>query len=473
MSFLWYDYETLGRSAFETRPAQFFGIRTDDRLVETGSTGLLYCRPSLDYLPEPQASAIHGITTRKLITEGVSEDEFARRIHRELSQAGTCAVAYNGNGFDHHVSRFLFWRTLRDPYTWHFQNGNSKWDILDLLRAVHAFRPTGLEWPTDDEDIPVFSLHRLAEANGVLCEPAHSADADVRTMISLAQLIKSKQPRLFDYHYRLRNKLLVREKTANVFVYVSGSIPAKRGCTTLMEPLSNEYSSANRLITYDLSFDPRELSELSVPEMVERFCEAERFQIPLRSIALNSAPFVLEAAVANKMVRSSKLKQRFGLNLKDMRRNLRFLRSRKELREHLVEAWETKRATSRDADPDPDVALYNGFVPNLDRAILRNMLQNDPTFAGAALKKFQDERIPVLISRFRARNFSDALSESEERLWLDHCQRRHLTPDVNGETPMDSYFESIHTLRAKDPQREDLWEDLERFGNAVLSRLTS
>ncbi|MBC7502198.1 MAG: exodeoxyribonuclease I, partial [Herminiimonas sp.] len=61
-TFLWHDYETFGAQARRDRPAQFAAIRTDAELNEIGTPVMLYCQPAPDFLPDPQACLITGIT---------------------------------------------------------------------------------------------------------------------------------------------------------------------------------------------------------------------------------------------------------------------------------------------------------------------------------------------------------------------------------------------------------------------------
>ena len=36
------------------------------------------------------------------------------------------------------------------------KNGNSRWDLLDLVRACYALRPEGINWAYDDDGMPSF-----------------------------------------------------------------------------------------------------------------------------------------------------------------------------------------------------------------------------------------------------------------------------------------------------------------------------
>ena len=114
-TFLWHDYETFGAVPRRDRPAQFAAIRTDAELNEIGDEIMLYCQPAPDFLPEPQACLITGITPQTCLELGVPEYQFAQTIEAAFAQPGTIGVGYNTIRFDDEVTRFLFWRNLIDP----------------------------------------------------------------------------------------------------------------------------------------------------------------------------------------------------------------------------------------------------------------------------------------------------------------------------------------------------------------------
>lgn len=174
----WHDYETFGANPRRDRPVQFAGLRTDEALNEVGKPLCIYCKPSRDVLPQPVSCLITGITPQLADEKGVREPEFIARIHTELAQPGTCGVGYNTIRFDDEVTRYALYRNFYDPYAREWQNGNSRWDIIDLARMTYALRPEGIEWPLrevepneqDTEDKP--PSFRLEDLTG--CEWYHS-----------------------------------------------------------------------------------------------------------------------------------------------------------------------------------------------------------------------------------------------------------------------------------------------------------
>jgi len=146
-TFYWHDYETFGVDPRADRPAQFAGLRTDTELVPVEEPLEVWCRLSPDYLPHPEACLLTGIGPAEVARLGLRERDFITAIHDQMARPETCTVGYNSLRFDDEVTRSTLFRNLMDPYAREWQNGNSRWDLLDVLRLARAFRPEGLVWP--------------------------------------------------------------------------------------------------------------------------------------------------------------------------------------------------------------------------------------------------------------------------------------------------------------------------------------
>jgi len=201
----WHDYETFGADPSRDRPVQFAGLRTDLDLNRIGEPLVLYARPANDFLPQPQACLVTGISPQLALERGVPECEFIERILQELARPGTCGAGYNSLRFDDEVTRYTLYRNFHDPYAREWQHGNSRWDIIDLVRTACALRPEGIEWPLREDGLPSFRLEDLTGANGISHGAAHDALADVEATIALARLVRQRQPCITNL--RLRTEL--------------------------------------------------------------------------------------------------------------------------------------------------------------------------------------------------------------------------------------------------------------------------
>jgi hypothetical protein len=260
-SFLFYDLETFGQDPRRTRISQYAAIRTDADLNEIDTPVSFFVRPADDLLPSPMATLVTGITPQQALAEGISEAEAFDRINEQLSRPGTCALGYNTLRFDDEFVRYGLFRNFHDPYEREWRNGNSRWDLLDMLRLMRAMRPDGIQWPLREDGATSFKLEHLAEANNVREGDAHEALSDVRATIGMARLFKQSQPRLWDYALKLRDKRfvggLLDVAAMKPVLHISMRYPASRLCAAPVLPLAVHPTINNRVIVFDLEGDRR------------------------------------------------------------------------------------------------------------------------------------------------------------------------------------------------------------------------
>ncbi|NDJ58142.1 exodeoxyribonuclease I [Enterobacteriaceae bacterium 4M9] len=429
-TFLFHDYETFGTSPSLDRPAQFAAIRTDVDFNVIGEPEVFYCKPADDYLPQPEAVMITGITPQQALARGESEAQFAERIHALFTVPGTCILGYNNVRFDDEVTRNIFYRNFYDPYAWSWQNRNSRWDLLDVMRACYALRPDGINWPENNEGLPSFRLEHLTAANGIEHANAHDAMADVYATIAMAQLVKARQPKLFDYLLSHRNKqklaTLIDIPQMKPLVHVSGMFGAWRGNTSLVAPLAWHPDNRNAVIMVDLAGDMSPLLELDVDELRERLYTpkselGEAAAVPIKLVHLNKCPVLAQANTLRPQDA-----ERLGINRQYCVDNLKLLQSHPQVREKAVALY--AQAAPFVAADNVDAQLYNGFFSDADRAAMKIVLETPPQNLPALDITFADTRIEKLLFNYRARNFPGTLDEAEQQRWLQ--QRREIfTPE--------------------------------------------
>ncbi|WP_110685519.1 exodeoxyribonuclease I [Salinicola aestuarinus] len=436
-TFLWHDYETFGADPRRHRPSQFAAIRTDRDFNEIGEPLTLYARPADDDLPHPQACLITGIAPQTALRRGVPESEFAARIQAEMSVPGTCSLGYNSLRFDDEVSRHLFYRNLLDPYAREWQNGNSRWDLIDAVRAFYALRPDGIEWPARDDGAPSFKLEHLTAANGIAHEGAHDALADVRATIGMAQLLRARNPKFFDYLLTLRDKKRVAgllDVTARKpMLHVSRRYPASRGCSALIVPLAMHPSNPNGVIVYDLAVDPAPLFSLSAEEIRARVFASDselsegETRIPLKVVHLNRSPVLLPIAAADESVAA-----RLGLDRARCEQHWQALVQNPDSASKAAGAF----AEAPPEPPrDPDLMLYSGgfFSPH-DRKAMARVHATPPSDLAETGFAFQDPRLEEMLFRLRARSYPETLSTEEKSQWEAYRWARLNDPQSGGLT---------------------------------------
>lgn len=429
----WHDYETFGADPRRDRPAQFAGLRTDEALNEIGEPLVIYCKPARDFLPHPEACLLTGITPQIAEARGLPEPEFIGRIHAELAHPGTCSVGYNTIRFDDEVTRHTLYRNFYDPYGREWQNGNSRWDIIDLVRMTYALRPSGIKWPRREDGKPSFRLEDITAANEIGHESAHDALSDVRATISLARLLRNQQPRLYDWLFRLRNKHKAAAQlnlvTHAPVLHSSRMYPAETGCTTLVMPLIAEPGNSNSILVYDLRVNPEIFLDLDVTDLSERlFTRSEDLpeavtRLPVKSIKTNKCP-----ALAPSNTLNSAAIERLEINLETCHRHCEKLRATPEFFQRVAAAYTNQKFVSAD---DVDLALYDGFYSNKDYPLLTKIRNANPQQLATIHANFNDSRLPELLFRYRARNWPESLNAAEIQRW-EHLRIRRLTEEKGG-----------------------------------------
>jgi exodeoxyribonuclease-1 len=422
-TFLWHDYETFGAQPMVDRPAQFAAQRTDASLNRIGDPVVSYCSPASDVLPHPMACLITGITPQEAREKGVVETEFAQTILDEMMQPGTCSVGYNSIRFDDTITRNLLYRNLRDPYEREYKNGNTRWDLIDLARMYYALRPDHIQWPMHEAGKPSFRLEDLSKANDIAHEGAHDALADVRATIDLARLFRETQPRLFDWGLGLRNQKkvmnLLDPMDPTPLIHTSARIPASRGCSTLVLPLAVMPDRPKSVIVFDLMADPKPLltqpaeaihdlaftPAADMPEGIER--------LPLKAIHSNHVPMVAPAPT----LRGVDL-HRIQLDPDRCRQNAsRLIASLSSIRHKVAEVFSASYADGSEQD-DPDLMIYSGgFFSSSDKLLMKKILDVPEGKLASHSWTFQDKRLPLMLFRYRARNYPETLSMEEADLW--------------------------------------------------------
>ncbi|MBC7704413.1 MAG: exodeoxyribonuclease I [Rhodoferax sp.] len=452
-TFLWHDYETFGIDPRRDRPAQFAAIRTDADLHEIGTPLMLYCQPAPDYLPNPEACLLTGITPQHCLEQGLPEHAFAAQIEAAFSEPGTIGAGYNSIRFDDEVTRFLLWRNLADPYAREWQNDCGRWDLLDVVRMAYALRPQGIQWPTHPDGKPSFKLEHLSSANGLVHAAAHDALSDVRATIALARLIRTEQPKLFEFCLALHKKdrvaielgLPTTARNARPFLHVSGMFPAERGCLALMWPLASHPVNKNEIIAWDLAHDPSELANLRADDIRPRLfgktadLPAGVLRLPIKTIHLNKSPMV----VSNLRTLAPEMAVRWSIDKELAERHAAIARDLPDLSAVWTEVF--KRPPLSPAVPDVDQDLYGGLVNNADRRRLQQLKARSPEELATRVTGFDDERLGELLFRYRARNFPATLDAQESALWEAHRAAR-LLDGAGGSLNVDQYFAQIDIL---------------------------
>ncbi len=464
MSFYFYDYETFGALPKNARIAQFAGIRTDDEL-NILQEQTLYCAPSYDSLPDPRACNITGISPKECKEKGIIERECIASIHHELSTPGTITVGYNNIRFDDEITRYTLYRNFYDPYAWAWQHGNARWDLLDVVRMCYALKPETMHWHHID-GAPSFKLEHLTGVNGI-AQQAHDALEDVRASIAIAKLIKTAQPKLFDYALSLRTKQQVNA-TLELFtpiLHTSGMYRATLGCTRRCTALGK--TELGNFIIFNLDVDPSVLLELSVEEL-QFLIFSKQADLPqgverldIKELHPNKSPMF----VPNVHKLDQRTCEHLQIDMEQTTQNLEFiLKHQVEIHNKITSVFAKNEFTPAS---DPEQWLYNGFLSNADKAVAQNITSSTREQIAQMQPVFKDASLQQLFTHFKARNYPELLSEAEQEYWFEVVQSR-IQEGANGFLSITEFEECLSELQQQYPEKAKLWQELIQYSEEII-----
>ena len=473
-SIFWYDYETTGTDPRRDRPLQVAGLRTDEALNIIGDPVNLYCRPADDILPHPAACLITGIHPQTLREQGLDEADFITRLHAELARPGTCGAGYNSLRFDDEFTRYGLYRNFFDPYAREWQGGNSRWDLIDLVRAAYALRPEGIVWPQQDGRVSL-RLELLTQANGIDHGQAHDALSDVTATIGLARLLRERQPRLYDYLYQLRSKHQVMERVRLLqpLVHISGRFAADRHYLAVVLPLAWHPRNRNALIVCDLQADPAPLLELDAETLRQRLYTRRdeladgQLPVPLKLVHINKCPVLAPLNVLR-----GEDRERLGLDLELCQQRAALLQEHAVQWRDKLSALYAEEAFASNGQDDPEQQLYGGFLGERDRRLCEQVRLSEPQALAKESWSFDDPRLPELLFRYRARNLPDSLTAEERARWQTFCRERLLDPARGAPITLESFASELNSLLPDaEGSRRTLLLDWQAYAGELARRL--
>jgi exodeoxyribonuclease-1 len=474
-SFFFYDLETSGFGAQQARIMQFAGQRTDMQLNPIGEPFDILIQMTEDTLPDPDAILITGITPQKTIAEGLTEAEFLRRFTDEIATPDTIFVGYNTVRFDDEFVRCLHYRNFYDPYEWQWQDGRSRWDLLDVARMTRALRPEGIEWPFDLKGNPTNRLELITALNKLDHEHAHDALSDVEATIAVARLIRNKQERLFEFLLSMRDKRKVAElvNSKQPFVYTSGKYPSEFEKTTIVYTVCDHPGrNGGAAFVYDLRHDPAQYQDKTPEQLVELWKwkkEPEEPRLPVKTLMYNRCP-----AVAPLGVLDEPSQKRLKIDMAQIEQHLATLKNMHDLEERLCKAWEIMESGREQTalvstEQDVDSCMYNGFFDGGDKqkmSVVRAAAPEELTGLGLT---FKDQRLAILLPLYKARNYPKLLTGEERQQWENFCKQKLLNGGQHSR--MAKFFTRLQEIAATDNltgHQSYLLEELRLYGESIM-----
>lgn len=471
-SFFFYDLETSGISAARDRIMQFAGQRTDLDLNLSGDSFNIPIKLSDDVLPHPEAILVSGISPAKNNEDGNTEAEFSDIFNEQIAIPETIFVGFNNVRFDDEFIRYSNYRNFYDAYAWHWRDDSLRWDILDVVRMTRALRPDGINWPTKDGK-PSNKLEFLTIENKLDHFNAHDALSDTLATIEVARLLKTKQPKIFNYLLSIRKKpkLIDLIKDNEMLVYTSSHYPSEILHTSVVTCLNFD-EKMGLVQVYDLRVDPKKFLNLPIEELTKLWeydPEKPRPILPVKTVRLNRCPAIAPISVLDK-----DSKKRINLNIDEVNTNLKVLLENKdkfsEKLKQVTKALDKKqdeRFKKQPRIPYPDERLYEKFIPSSDS----NLFPKARLAAKAASKSpsFEDKRLNELFSLYKARNYPKILSANELKTWQEYVANKLFVGEESNYVCIQNRINELKLENQTDKNKAKLLEELEAYVDHIKS----
>lgn len=507
----YHDYETSGADTKRDRPVQFAGIRVDESLNTVDVFDSIYCKLPDDVLPHPMAFVVTQMMIDEVQELGMPEFEFAHQVLNQLGRSNTTSLGYNTIAFDDEMTRNLFHRNLINPYEREWKNGNSRWDLINVVRMAAAIFSGKIyedgsnifNVPLNDDGKKSFRLEDLSVANGIEHENAHDALSDVYATIGMAKIINDKEPEFFSLLESRKSKNLVSEDFINSkpepILLCSSFFGGERSYVSFVIPLC--VSSKNKNEVYCVKLESKQdianLIDFTVEDITKLIFEKSDVlkengltRPALTTVRINACPVYLTTNDIKNIYPDTESREAFyksiNVNTEDLAEAYRLYRSNIDILVEKARGVFDSQNFESNPDEDVDLTIYSGGFPSNEETMLKNSFNNDLKIA-----KNDEDRLNVFnrylekssgkikeqIFRVAFRSYPDVavnLGEKAVKKWHNHCYER-----INGESDAvglnyESFLVAVEEIRANekysDPLFEEILSKLEVYAKALSEK---
>ena len=384
--FVFYDTETTGVDTSFDQILQFAAIHTDSELNELDRFEIR-CRLLPNTTPSPIAMYITGVKAHQLTDTSIpSHFEMMCILRNKLLEWSPAVfIGYNSIAFDEDLLRFSFYKTLHPPYLTN-TNGNARSDVMRMVQAANLFNPGAIKIPNGDNGKPSFKLDKLAPANGFDHQNAHDALADVEATIFMSRLISERVPDIWSSFMRFSQKSAVIDYVSSESIFCFTEYFYGKAYSCLATNIGQNPQNSAELYIFNLGVDPNTLVNLDTEELVARL---EAQPKPIRRIRCNACPIVMPVEDAPEIAIGKTLK------IEELERRAELLASNKDLRQQLIDAFESKK-TEYEPSIYVEKQLYEGFFNQSDQVLLKKFHNIEWEDRVDLINQYEDARLRKL-----------------------------------------------------------------------------
>lgn len=513
-SSFYHDYETSGAQPLLDRPTQFAGIRVDKNMCEMEIFNSIYCRMQDDCLPQPMAFLVTRMMVSDVIKKGLPEFEFANKILEQFSVPNTTVLGYNTINFDDEVTRHMFHRNLINPYDREWRDGNTRWDLINVVRlAAAVFGSKDYDGqsifnvPIRDDGKKSFRLEDLSKANNIEHENAHDALSDVYATIGMAEKIFTKEPVFFRKIEERRSKNVAKNdlmvfENLNPVLLCSPFFGGEKSYVGFVIPVAVSKSNANEVycikldggsqgVSNILDFSSDEILKLLF-EKGDKLKEDGMVRPSLMSIKINACPVYLTTDDIREIFEGDDARKEFyksiSVDTEDLAESFKLVRANfSKLKDKVSEIYGSMSYDSK--VNDVDLSLYTdgfpsnevaGLKSNFVQELLKSKSDEDKIEVFNKYLKLGDDRFQEQVFRVAFRSYPDVaagLGEDYVNKWHNHCYSRiHESNDAASIGYADFVVE-VNSLLAddnwQDEESQKILNELYDYGAAVAAKYDS
>lgn len=430
-----YDWELYGTDPVSNPPCQVAFIQTDSEfnILDQGETLIA---PRADAVIETGSIPVHGINPFYALSNGVTEHQAYRQLHKKMAQGKQTQIGYNNMSFDKECNRFGFHRNLLDPYGPEWQFGNKKNDAYFLMQFAYMLSPKAINWPSEiieGEKVLKLKQDMLTVANNIQHVGAHTALADTKALMDLVKMVARKKPNLYNFWLRSSDKHNVSRtlSSSGMTWFVSQYNERAKNFLQPILFLGLDKDNSNKAICINLNADIEKILSFSTEAInqaydkpkLERGEDEHQLLKAIRHIKINESPIVL----TNEQM-SMKAVERAGYDYERILENYHKLcggNAKIELYKKIISAnahHDYKQLL------DSDYNLYDGFPSNAEKSFSQQLADCDVKHWGSLFDNAPTASIALRMTSVMARE-GEPLSRDQRIDWLLQCSRRLIGRD--------------------------------------------
>ena len=419
MPYVFYDTETTGIETTFDQILQFAAVRTDDDLNELKRFNIR-CRLLPHIIPSPIALQVTHVTPSMLTDSALpSHYEMIRQIRDTLLEWSPATfIGFNSMSFDENLLRQGLFQTLHPPYLTN-TNGNARSDALRVAHAVSVYTPDAIVVQTNDRGRQVFTLDRLAHANGYNHDDAHEAMADVEATIYMVRLIRDRAPDVWKAMDRATTKNAVKDYVATESLFVLTESYYGRPYSWLVTPCGENPKDAGQLSVFDLSFDPDHYRFLSAEDLVPVLNASPKV---IRSLRANRQPIMMPPDAAPDGTKALQIPPT------ERRRRVEIIQGDLDFQARVGQA-QALRFAAKEPPAYVEQRIYDGFPSVADEALMEQFHQADWGERSTLASQIEDLRLGEFARRLIYFERPEMLPDAQSAELTTWMANRVLTED--------------------------------------------